>query len=48
MVHTNGVVYDDDDVVDTGKSNRSLKDVEQRPEEMRNDGGNGRRMVRGD
>ena len=48
MGQTNGGVYDDDGVGDAEKSNTAVKDVERRPEEMRNDGDNGRRDGRGD
>ena len=41
-------MYDDDDVVDAGKSNTAVNDVERRLEKMRNDGGNGRRYGMGD
>ena len=48
MVQTNGGMYDDYWVVDAGKSNTALKDVERRSEEMRDDMDNGRRDGRGD
>ena len=38
----------DDDIGDEGKSNTAVKNVERRPEEMYNDGYNGRRYDRGD
>ena len=45
---TNRDEYDDDDVGDIRKSNTEVDSVERRPEEMWNDGGNGRRDGRRD